>query len=335
MMTRFPSRFPRIHLFSAIQFGLGWVAAAFIATSLLGCGGGGSTTPREVIVDGSSTVYPISTAAQESYLKTNPNARILVDLHGTGGGFSRYNQGEVDIVDASRPAKPEEEQAAKEQGYDWTRFLVGHDGITVVVHPDNDWVDSLSVSQLKAIFEPESTIARWNEVDPSWPDRPIKLYTPDNDSGTFDFFTEAIVGEEGKQRKDVQASSDDNTLVTGVSGDSDAIGYFGFAYFTENQDKLKPVPIRDGDEAEPVLPTLESIYAKQYTPLSRPLFIYAKNVALTGRPEVTDFVGFYLENVAELAESAGYVAPTDEERDDNRSALQAVTGSVATQATSE
>ena len=176
---------------------------------------------------------------------------MVVDNHGTGGGFSRYLEGEVDIVDASRAAKPDEESKAKAQGIEWTRFLVGYDGITLVVNPKNDFVKSLSVEQLKAIWAPASKVKTWKDVDPAWPDRKIILYSPDNDSGTFEFFTEAIVGKAKSQRDDVQQSSDDNTLVNGVAGDPDGLGYFGYAYYAANRDKLRAVAVQNGPDAKP------------------------------------------------------------------------------------
>ncbi len=290
---------------------------------MLAASGCGAPASAPVVVDGSSTVYPISVAAQEAYTDAMPEIpRITVNQSGTGGGFGRYNQGELDIVDASRPAKPEEQKAAEAQGFDWTRYVVGHDGITVAVNPANDFVAALSVDQLRALFKPGSTVTTWRDLDPGWPDREIILYTPDDDSGTYDFFLEAIGLDPKKgQRKDVQPSSDDNVLVNGIAGDSGALGYFGFAYFLENRGKLRAVPIRDGDDAEPVAPSAETIYDGRYVPLSRPLFIYVKNTAMR-RPEVRGFVSFYLEHVAELAERAGYVAPTDDEQDENRRALR-------------
>lgn len=294
----------------------------------LGCGGprenGGEGGPPgaggDVRVDGSSTVYPISLSAQEAFSGENPRARIIVENHGTSGGFGKYNQGEVDIVDASRPARPEEEEEATAQGFEWTRFLVGHDGITVVVNPENDWVDALSVAQLKTLFEPDSQVKTWRDLDDRWPNRPIKLFTPDDDSGTFDFFTEAIEGKEGLQRKDVQPSADDNVLVTGVAGDRDALGYFGFSYYLENHDKLRSIPIKPADDAEAVDPSLETIFDGSYAPLSRPLFLYVKNKAMD-RPEVAKFVRFYLDNVTEFSKEAGYVPPTEKELAENQDAL--------------
>ena len=314
-------------------------ASALLALTLVGCGdtgggaasnGGGGTsaapTPAPtggaggaVVVDGSSTVYPISVAAQEAYKKVDPSVNVVVDIHGTSGGFSRYLQGEVDIVDASRKAKPEEESKAKSQALDWTRYTVGYDGITVVVNPKNTFVKSLTVEQLKKIWEPNSKVKSWKDVDPSWPDTKMVLYCPDTKSGTFEFFTEAIVGKAKSQREDVQASSDDNTLVSGVAGDPGAIGYFGYAYYVENKDKLRDVPVQKGPDAKPVAPSPETILDQSYAPLSRPLFLYVKNSAQK-RPEVAGFLKYYLDNVTTLAVKGGYVAPTPDDLEANKKA---------------
>jgi phosphate transport system substrate-binding protein len=199
---------------------------------------------------------------------------------------------------------------------------VGYDGITVVVNPANEAVKELEVAQLKAIWEPGSKVQTWKDIDPSWPESKIVLYSPDRDSGTFEFFTEAIVGKAKSQREDVQASSDDNILVKGVAGDRDGLGYFGYAYYTANKDKLRAVPIKATADAPAVAPSPETILDKSYTPLSRPLYIYVKNSALR-RPEVAAFVKYYLENVGKLATKAGYVAPTAEDMAANLRALVA------------
>jgi len=311
--------------FRASARSLPWRIAAIAAIS--GCGGGGGVG-RTVVVDGSSTVYPISQAAQESYSQAHPGARIKVGFSGTGGGFGRYVEGEVDIVDASRPAKPEEEAAAEAKGYDWTRFIVAHDGITVAVNPKNDWVDALTVDQLREIFRPGSPITTWADINPDWPDQEITLYTPDDDSGTYDSFVEDALGLEPERTEDVNPSSDDNTLVNGVANDVNGLGYFGFAYYTDHQDKLKAVPIQPGPDAEPVAPTMETILGGQYQPLSRPLFIHVKNASLR-RPEVADFVTFYLKNVEDLARKGGYVPPTEQERRENLEKLEAALGQEA------
>jgi len=292
---------------------------------LLGCGGG-SRRGQVVIVDGSSTVYPISVAAQEAYTETLETVpRIVVETHGTGGGFGRYNEGEVDLIGASRPAKPEEEQQAKQRGYDWTRFIVGHDGITVAVHPSNDFVESLTVDQLRAIFRPDSKVRTWKDLDPDWPDAEITLYTPDDDSGTFDFFVQEALGLQTQRTEGVQPSADDNVLVTGIAGDEHALGYFGYAYYAAHREKLRAVPIRADEEAEAVLPSPETIGSGAYRPLSRPLYIYVKNSAME-RPEVADFVTYYIEHAGELAERVDYVPPSSEEHAANLETLQTLLG---------
>jgi len=317
--------------------------------ALAGCGGGGegdadkggaAAPPSAVIVDGSSTVYRISKAAQEAYNAANPDVTVVVNNHGTGGGFGRYLQGEVDVVDASRDAKPDEAAKAKAQGIEWTRFLVGYDGITVVVNPKNDFCKSLTVAQLKALWAPDSKVHTWKDLDPTWPDRKIVLYSPDHDSGTFEFFVEAVIGKtpakpapaaaegsaKGKpaaalsQREDVQASSDDNTLVSGVAGDADGLGYFGYAYYASNTTRLRAVPVQNGPDARPVMPDPETVLNKTYAPLSRPLYIFCKNNAMK-RPEVARFVRYYLLNIRGLAENARYVPPTAADLEANAKAL--------------
>lgn len=296
---------------------------AILALGLAGCGGGGaSSASRDVIVDGSSTVFRISRAAMEGFNKVQPEVLVVVNNHGTGGGFGKYLAGEVDIVDASRPAKPDEEKKAIEGNMPWTRFLVGWDGITVVVNPKNEFVESLTVDQLKGLFEPDSKVSTWKDLDPSWPDRKIVIFSPDKDSGTFDFFTEEITGKSKAQRKDVQPSPDDNVLVTGVSGDPDAIGYFGYAYYAANASKLRAVPIRANKAAPAVAASPETILSKEYKPLSRPLYIYVKNAAMA-RPEVLGFVTYYLGNIENLSRSSGYVPPTAEDQETNKKALSA------------
>jgi phosphate transport system substrate-binding protein len=308
-------------------------ALLVMATCLVGCAGdetGPSTDPQSVpgtkkaegtvILDGSSTVYRISKAAQESFESVNPNITVVVDNHGTGGGFGRYLQGEVDIVDASRPAKEDEEAKAKAQGIEWTRFLIGYDGITLVVNPQNKFVNSLTVEQLKKLWQPGSSVKTWKDLDPSWPDRNIIFYSPDNDSGTFEFFAEAIVGKAKSQRDGVQQSSDDNTLVNGVANDGDGIGYFGYAYYGANKERLKAIAVQNGATAKPILPSPETIADKSYAPLSRPLFIYVKNSAAR-RPEVKEFLTFYLDHVAELAKKGGYDPPSPAEAAANNEAL--------------
>lgn len=294
-----------------------------LASFVAGCGGGseeGDSPRSTIVVDGSSTVYRISSVAQEEYRAVKPDVLVVVDNHGTGGGFGRYLQGEVDIVDASRPAKPEEESQAKAQGIEWTRFIVGYDGITLAVNPKNTFATSLTVDQLKALWQPDSRIKTWKDIDPSWPDRKLILYSPDNDSGTFEFFTEEIVGKARSQRDDVQANADDNTLVNGIAGDPDALGYFGYAYYAANSDKLKALAVQNGPDAKPVLPGVETIKDKSYAPLSRPLFIYVKNSSAR-KPEVAAFLKYYLDNIATLSTTAHYNPPTEADIAENQQAL--------------
>ncbi len=299
------------------------IALSALSAAAGGCGGSGEgklTPATTVVVDGSSTVYRISKAAQELFNSVEPEITVVLDNHGTGGGFSRYLQGDVDIVDASRPAKADEESKAKAQGIEWTRFVVGYDGITLVVNSKNDFVKSLTVEQLKTIWAPGSKVKTWKDVDPAWPARGIILYSPDSDSGTFEFFTEAIVGKAKSQRDDVQASSDDNTLVSGVAGDPDGLGYFGYAYFAANKDKLHDVAVQNGPDAKPVPPSPATIADKTYAPLSRPLFIYVKNSAAR-RPEVAKFLQFYIDKNDDLAVKGGYNPPTAQDKADNHEAL--------------
>jgi phosphate transport system substrate-binding protein len=262
-------------------------------------------------------------AARDAFKSVEPAVVVVVDYHGTGAGFNRYLEGEVDVIDASRAAKAGEESKAKAQGIEWTRFIVGYDGITLVVNPKNDFAKSLSVEQLKALWAPASKVSTWKDVDPSWPARKIVLYSPDNDSGTFEFFTEAIVGEAKSQRDDVQQSSDDNFLVIGVSNDTDGMGYFGYAYYAANQDKLRAVAVQKGAAAKPVLPSPETIIDKTYSPLSRPLYIYVKNSAAR-RPEVGKFIKHYLENVDKFSVKGGYAPPSAEDKAANLTALSGI-----------
>ena len=301
------------------------IAALVAATSLIpaGCGGGssGTTAAKEVVVDGSSTVYLINRAAVESYNKVKPDVVVVADKHGTGPGFGKYAKGETDVVGASRPARAAEEKLAADAGMmPWTRYVVGYDGITVVVSAKNDFVKSLTVAQLKALFGPDSKVTTWKDLDPSWPDRKISLYSPDNDSGTFEFFTEAINGKSKSQRKGVQQSSDDNQLVTGVANDADGLGYFGYAYYVENKGKLKSVAIQKDEKSPAVSPSAETVLDKSYSPLARPLFIYVKNASMA-RPEVAGFVNHYLDNVETLSSTAGYVPPTAADVSANKKAL--------------
>ncbi len=282
------------------------------------CGGSGAPAATEIIrVDGSSTVYPITEAVAEEFQKANPGARITVGISGTGGGFKKFCAGETDISDASRPVKPTEIEACAQGGVGYIELPVAYDGLAVVVNPKNTWADSMTVAEMKRLWEPDAqgTITRWNQIRTGWPDEEIHLFGPGVDSGTFDYFTEAIVGTEDASRGDYTSSEDDNVLVQGVAGDQYALGFFGFAYFEENQDKLRLVPVDDGDEtngAGPIAPSPETVRNGTYRPLSRPVFIYAKVSALD-RPEVLSLVHFYLDHGAALVREVGYVPLTDAE----------------------
>lgn len=314
--------------------GLRLLGLLLAASAFVGCGGEGDGPAKSadadalpVVVDGSSTVYPISMAAQEAFMQGSADVEVTVGKSGTGGGFTKYLANEIDIVDASRLAKPEEEAKARAQGLNWDRYLVGYDGITVIVHPKNEHVKDLSVAQLKRIWEPNSKVKAWKDLDAAWPDRPIILYSPDDKSGTFEFFTEAVNGKARSQRRDVQQSSDDNFLVRGVAGDPGSIGYLGYAYFKENAGKLRAIPIKKADDAPAVEPNPETILAKAYLPLSRPLYIYVKKSSFR-RPSVAAFVKYYLDHAADLATRARYVAPTAADLEANKATLEAA-GKVA------
>ena len=239
-----------------------------------------------------------------------PDVQVTVGVSGTGGGFERFCRGETDLSNASRPIKDEEATICKDAGIDYVEFQVANDALTVVVNKDNDWVDCLTTDQLKKIWEPGSKVNNWNDVDPSFPDEPLKLFGPGTDSGTFDYFTGEINGEEGASRSDYAASEDDNTTVTGVAGEKGGLGYFGFSYFEENQDKLKAVEIDGGDGC--VAPSVATAQDGTYKPLSRPLFIYVKKESLA-RPEVEAFLRFVLENETSIAETSQFVPLTEEQ----------------------
>ncbi len=263
-------------------------------------------------IDGSSTVYPITEAVAEEFQKSKGGAvKVTVGISGTGGGFKKFCRGETDISNASRPISIKEMNACKEAGIKYVELPVAFDALTVVVHPKNDWVKAMTVAELKKIWEPaaQGNITRWNQVNPKWPDAKLGLYGPGADSGTFDYFTDAIVGKEKASRGDYTASEDDNVLVQGVSRDRYALGYFGYAYYIENRDKLKSVSIINPKTNKPVKPSLEAVMDGSYQPLSRPIFIYVSDKAMQ-RPQVKEFVEFYLAKAPTLVKEVGYVPLT-------------------------
>jgi phosphate transport system substrate-binding protein len=272
-----------------------------------------SASRHLVKVDGSSTVYPITEAVAEEFQKVEKGAVLVtVGISGTGGGFKKFCAGETDISDASRPIKASEIDACKKGWVEYIELPVAYDGLAVVVNPQNTWVDTLTVAELKKLWAPEAQgkITKWSQIRAGWPDKEIHLFGPGVDSGTYDYFTEAIVGKEHSSRGDFTSSEDDNVLVQGVSTDIYALGFFGVAYYEENSDKLKLVSIDDQKDENgkgPQLPTFENVATGKYQPLSRPLFIYVARKS-SGRAEVKRFILFYLKNGAELSKEVGYIS---------------------------
>jgi phosphate transport system substrate-binding protein len=262
-----------------------------------------------VKIDGSSTVFPITEAVAEDFQKAKKQqVKVTVGISGTGGGFKKFCRGETDISDASRPISAKEMQACAEAGIKYVELPVAFDALTVVINPKNNWIKELKVEELKKMWEPaaQGKITRWNQVNPAWPNAPLKLFGPGADSGTFDYFTDAINGKEKASRGDFTASEDDNVLVQGVSRDVNAIGYFGLAYYVENKDKLKAAPIVNKGATKAVAPSVETVMDGTYQPLARPIFIYVSDKAMS-KPEVKEFVEYYLKNAPKLVKEVGYV----------------------------
>ncbi len=263
----------------------------------------------KINIDGSSSVYPLTEAVAEEFRKIEPDIRVTVGISGTGGGFKKFLRGETDISNASRPISESELKISRENGIEFIEIPVSYDGMAIVVSPKNDFVDYITVDELKKMWAPESQdkINTWKQVRASWPDVPLNLYGAGTSSGTYDFFTEAINGKAKASRGDYTASEDDNVLVQGVSSDQYGLGYFGLAYYSENKGKLKLVPVKVNSGAEAITPTKLTVESGQYQPLSRPEFIYV-NVKSAANPHVKMFVKFYLQHAAKLAEEVGYVA---------------------------
>jgi len=304
--------------------------AAVLALGLAACGDsggtGGSTSDGASVsgtirVDGSSTVGPLTEAAAEAFQGENSDVRVTVGTSGTGGGFEKFCAGETDISDASREIEDDEIAACRAKGITYEAFQVANDGISVVVNPENDWAQCLTVEQLRTIWNTGSKVDNWNQVDPSFPDQKLALYGPGTDSGTFDFFTDKINGEEGASRSDYNATEDDNVTVQGVSGDKGGLGYFGLSYLEQNRDDIKGIEVDGGRGC--VAPSTETVQDGTYTPLSRPLFIYVKGSSLR-KPEVEAFVQYYLDNAATLAEQALFVPLTQAQQDKLQPKLDAL-----------
>ena len=297
------------------------MAAVVVAgLALAGCGGGDNkesgaegggaaeTVSGAVVIDGSSTVEPLSSAAAELFMSENPDVNVTVGTSGTGGGFEKFCAGETDISDASRPIKESEIEKCKQNNIQYSQLTVANDALSVVVNPANDWAKCLTVEQLKKIWEPGSTVKNWNEVDPSFPNEPLQLFGAGSDSGTFDYFTEAINGEEGASRTDYNPTEDDNVTIQGVSGGKGALGYFGYSYLEENADKVRGVEVNGGDGC--VAPSAATAQDGTYEPLSRGLFIYVSDAALK-KPQAVAFADFYLNSNKEIVEAAKFIPLTD------------------------
>ena len=302
------------------------VAAALSAT-LVACGGGsagnGSGASGSVVVDGSSTVEPMSKAASELLSEESPEVQVAVGASGTGGGFEKFCAGQTDISDASRPIKDEEAKACKQNGVDYTELQVATDALTVVAHKDLA-VDCLTTDQVVELFEPGSKVKTWKQLDPSFPNEKVSLFIPGTDSGTYDYMAADVVAHESeKLRTDVQSSEDDNVLVQGVSGTEGAVGFFGYTYYEENSDKLKALKIDDGNGC--VEPSVETAQAGEYTPLARPLFIYTNNKKYNDNEAVAAYTDFYVANLEKIAEAAQYIPLNDEQNGETQAALEGIT----------
>jgi len=273
-------------------------------------GGGQFSDDAAVAIDGSSTVFPVTEAVAEEFMAANPGkVKVTVGISGTGGGFKKFCRGEIDLANASRPILAEELQAAKENGVEFIELPICFDALTVAVNPQATWVDSITIDELKKIWEPDAQgkITKWSQVRAGWPDEPIALFGAGADSGTFDYFTEAVCGKAKSSRGDFTASEDDNVLVQGIEGNKYALGYLPFAYYDANRAKLKAVAVDWGKGAGAVLPSMDAVVAGKYNPLSRPLFIYVSKKSLAEKPEVAAFVDFYLKNVTQLAAEVKYL----------------------------
>ncbi len=288
-------------------------------------GGSGAETQQlsgTITIDGSSTVAPLSEAAAELFNEEHPEVRVSVGTSGTGGGFEKFCRGETDISDASRPIDEEEVAACEERGIAQEELTVANDALSVVVNPENDWAECLTVEQLNKMWDRGSKVDSWDDVDPKFPQEPLELYGPGTDSGTFDYFTEAINGEEGVQRTDYNnIGEDDNAIVTGVGGDKGALGYVPLSFVKENEGTIKAVSIENPETGECVAPSDETVQDGTYKPLGRPLFIYAKDESIK-RPEVRSFLEFYVENSDTITEQAQFIALTDEQKQKAQKAIE-------------
>jgi phosphate transport system substrate-binding protein len=281
-----------------------------------------------VSVDGSSTVFLLSSAIAEEFNEVNPDVKVVVSQAGTGGGFKKFAAGEIHICDASRPITEAEAAACEKNGIDFIKLEVAFDGLAVVVNSENDWCDSITTEQLKTIWRPEAaqSVTKWSDVNPDWPEVELELYGPGTDSGTYDYFTEVINGEAKSSRQDYSPSESDNALVQGVAGDKGSLGYFGLGYYAENTDKLKLLAVDSGDG--PVKPTAETVRDGTYEPLARPLYIYVRKDALENEG-VVKYLNYYLERTSKVSPQVGYVPVTDEIMKTNLETLESAMPKVA------
>lgn len=310
----------------AIAVGLG--ACGDDDDSSDGAGGGGSTEQLSgtINIDGSSTVAPLSEAAAELFQQEHPDVRVTVGTSGTGGGFEKFCRGETDISDASRKIEDDEIAACEKAGIRFEELGVANDGISVVVHPENDWAECLSVDEVSKMWDRGSKVNNWSEVRAGFPSQKLELYGPGTDSGTFDYFTEAVNGEEGQSRTDYNnIGEDDNAVITGVSGDEGSSGYVPLSFVTENEGKLKAVQIKN-EAGDCVAPTVETVQDGSYNPLGRELFVYPSDKALA-RPEVKAFLEFYIENNDEITERATFIPLTDEQKQEAQQKVASLAGS--------
>lgn len=297
----------------------------FSGLFLYSCGSGGSA--NEIKIDGSGTVYPITEAVAEEFRNVEPNIRVSVGSSGSGAGFRKFVRGETDISNSSREISEEEKQLAAENGIEYQQFSIALDGISIVAHPENDWVETLTPEELNEIWKADSEVQQWSDIREGWPDEDIRLYGPNTAHGTYDFFTEVINGESGASRTDYNAVADYNVAVQGISSDKYALGYFGLAYYEENADQLKLIGIDAGDGA--VEPSLETVKNGTYKPLSRSLYIYVAKKA-SQRPAVQKFVEFYFNNAGELAQDVGYVPMPTEDIEEQKSAFRSFASDTVT-----
>lgn len=316
-----------------LQRGARWAAVSAAAMALTACGGGGGDAQSgdgqvsgPVVIDGSSTVEPLSSAAAELFMEQHPDANVTVGTSGTGGGFEKFCAGETDISDASRPIKQSEIDGCTKNNIQYSELIVANDALSVVVNKENDWANCLTVEQLNKIWAPDSTVKNWNEVDPSFPNEPLQLFGAGSDSGTFDYFTQAINGEEGASRTDYNPTEDDNVTVQGVSATKGALGYFGYSYLEANADKVKGIEVDGGDGC--VAPSVQTAQDGTYKPLSRPLFIYVSDAALK-KPQVVAFADFYLESNTDIVEAAKFIPLTEEQLTTARDELAAINAKVS------